>query len=114
MGIPKIITYNIHTIGTEFASTSKKPLFAMNIIWSVIIGLVAGWITNMIVRGRNYGLIVNLVVGVIGSLVGLWSANWFSFMPVSFFGASIASVIGAVILLCIVSIITKSRREQNY
>lgn len=68
----------------------------------------------MIVRGRNYGLIVNLVVGVIGSLVGLWCANWFSFMPVSFFGASIASVIGAVILLCIVSIITKSRREQNY
>lgn len=86
----------------------------MNIIWSVIIGLVAGWIANMIVRGRSYGLIVNLVVGVIGSLVGLWSANLFSSMPISFFGTTIVSIIGAVILLCIVSIITKSRGGENY
>ena len=38
----------------------------MFFLWYLLIGLVAGWLANLIVKGRGSGLIVNLVVGIVG------------------------------------------------
>ena len=38
--------------------------------WFVVIGLIAGWVTGIIMKGRSIGLLGNIVVGLIGAMVG--------------------------------------------
>jgi len=42
----------------------------MSILWFILIGLVAGWLAGLIVKGRGLGLIFDLIVGIIGALIG--------------------------------------------
>ena len=42
----------------------------MEIVWMVVIGIAAGWIAGVVMKGRGLGLTGNLVVGVVGALVG--------------------------------------------
>ena len=42
----------------------------MNIIWFIIIGIVAGWLAGKIMRGAGFGLLGDLVIGIIGALLG--------------------------------------------
>ena len=71
----------------------------MFFLWYLLIGLFAGWIANLIVRGGGSGLIINLIVGLVGGLLGGWIFSWF-----------ICSIIGAVVLLWIVSLIRPARK----
>jgi uncharacterized membrane protein YeaQ/YmgE (transglycosylase-associated protein family) len=81
-------------------------------LWSFIIGLVAGWIANIAVRGGGYGLIANLIVGLIGSLLGCWIVQKLSFAPLSAWGVVLSSTIGAAILLILVSIMAKEAKKR--
>lgn len=42
----------------------------MYFLWYLLIGLAAGWIANLLVKGSGSGLIVNLIVGLIGGVLG--------------------------------------------
>ena len=42
----------------------------MNIILFLLIGLVAGWLAGKIMKGKGFGLVGNLVVGVVGAFIG--------------------------------------------
>ena len=42
----------------------------MWLIWTIVIGILAGWLAGQIVKGRGMGLVVDLIVGIIGSLLG--------------------------------------------
>jgi len=75
----------------------------MSIIAALVIGAVAGWLAGQIVRGAGFGLLGNIVVGIIGSLLASWllpqlgvslGAGWVRDI--------INATIGAVILLVIV------------
>ena len=44
----------------------------MYFLWYLLIGLVAGWIAGLIVKGSGSGMLVNLIVGIIGSMLGGW------------------------------------------
>jgi uncharacterized membrane protein YeaQ/YmgE (transglycosylase-associated protein family) len=41
----------------------------MNLVWFLIIGLVAGWLAGSIMKGRGFGLVGNLIVGVLGAVI---------------------------------------------
>ena len=69
----------------------------MFFLWYLLIGLFAGWIANLIVRGGGSGLIINLIVGLVGGLLGGWIFSWFGWVPESTFGSIICSIIGAVV-----------------
>ncbi len=46
------------------------------VIW-IIGGIVAGWLTGLVMRGRGYGLIGDLILGIVGGSVGGWLlAGW--------------------------------------
>ena len=53
----------------------------MFFLWYLLIGLVAGWLANLIVKGRGSGLIVNLVVGIVGGVLGAGSSRCSDFSP---------------------------------
>ena len=81
-------------------------------LWYLLIGLVAGWLANLIVRGSGSGLIVNLIVGIIGGFLGGWLVGLMGWIPTGSFGTLIASVVGAIVLLLIVSLFTR-RKPSN-
>ena len=86
----------------------------MGILIAIIVGGVAGWIASMIMaRDASMGIILNVIVGIVGALLGNWLIA-----PLLGFGGSIQSfnfpgfaiaVIGAVVLLGIMNLIQRGR-----
>ncbi|HBV50177.1 MAG: GlsB/YeaQ/YmgE family stress response membrane protein [Alistipes sp.] len=83
----------------------------MYFLWYLLIGLAAGWIANLIVKGDGSGLVINLIVGLIGGVLGGWIFSWFGWVPVGTLGSFLTSIAGAVVLLWIVSMITRRRKH---
>ena len=81
----------------------------MYFLWYLLIGLAAGWIANLIVKGDGSGLVINLIVGLIGG----WIFSWFGWIPVGTFGSFLTALAGAVILLWIVSMITRRKHVEQ-
>jgi uncharacterized membrane protein YeaQ/YmgE (transglycosylase-associated protein family) len=79
-----------------------------SIIIMIIVGAIAGWFAGQIVRGFGFGLIWDIVIGIIGAFIGVWLLTQLGFVPFSgFIGSIINAVIGAVVLLVIVGFIKR-------
>jgi len=80
-----------------------------SLVLLLIVGGVAGWLASVIVRGAGFGLIGNIVIGIIGALVAGWL---FPRLGVALGGGLIAAIIhaaiGATIVLVIVSLIKRA------
>jgi uncharacterized membrane protein YeaQ/YmgE (transglycosylase-associated protein family) len=81
-------------------------------VWSLIVflvvGLAAGWLAGNIMKGRGFGLLGNLAVGVIGSFVGGFLFRLVGLGPTHIVGSLIAAVVGAIVLLYVVSLVKKA------
>lgn len=78
------------------------------IIW-LIVGAVAGWLAGLIVRGGGFGLVGNIVVGIIGSFIGGWLFNYFGIISGGgILGAIIGATAGAVVLLLLASLVRRT------
>ncbi|HYZ22583.1 MAG TPA: GlsB/YeaQ/YmgE family stress response membrane protein [Rhodopila sp.] len=75
----------------------------MSIIGWIILGLIAGWIASKIVNKQGEGFIGDLVLGVIGAVVGGWLFAQFGYQGVTGFNlySMFVAVIGAIIVLFI-------------
>ena len=83
-------------------------------LWTFIIGIVAGPIANMFLRKGSYGAIANMLVGLIGALLGSWVAQMLSFDFISTFWLIISSIIGAVVALVAVAIVaTRTKNSEE-
>ncbi len=78
-------------------------------LWYILIGLVTGWLGSLIVKGNGSGLLLNLVIGVIGSLLGGWLFGLMGLGTTSMLGSLITATVGAIVLLLIVSLFTRRR-----
>jgi uncharacterized membrane protein YeaQ/YmgE (transglycosylase-associated protein family) len=77
----------------------------------LLVGLVAGWLAGLIVRGWGFGLIGNIGIGVIGALIGFWLLPKLGIRIGAGLGAAIAAAtIGALILLVLLGLISRQRR----
>lgn len=80
----------------------------MSLIWFLLVGLVAGWLAGKIMRGAGFGLIGDLIVGVIGAffgrwlfgVLGLWSGG-------GLIAQLIVALVGALILLFLLRLIKR-------
>ena len=71
------------------------------ILW-LIIGAVAGWLAGKIVEGAGFGLIVDIIVGIVGAFIGGWLAGVLGIaIGGGLIGSLIVAVIGAVVLLLV-------------
>ena len=84
----------------------------MYFLWYLLIGLAAGWIASLIFKGSGSGLLVNLI-GLVGGFLGGWLVSLFGWVPTGTFGTFIASVIGAIVLLWIVSLFTRRKTVKT-
>jgi uncharacterized membrane protein YeaQ/YmgE (transglycosylase-associated protein family) len=79
----------------------------MNILVSVLGGIVAGWLAGLLMRGSGFGLIGDLVVGLLGGLLGSWLAGLLG-IPVTNWAAQLAvAVVGAIVLVVLLRLISR-------
>ena len=77
------------------------------IIW-LIIGGLAGWIAGLIVQGTGFGLIGDIIIGIVGAFVAGWLLPKFGLqLGTGFVPSLINGVIGAVLLLVVVGLIKR-------
>lgn len=84
------------------------------IAW-IIIGIIAGWLTGKLMKGSGYGFFMDMIIGLIGALVGGFISSHLGFGTASthgMVGSIIIAVIGAVILTIIVRLITGNRQAN--
>ena len=74
----------------------------MGFIWSIILGGLAGWIASKIMKtDAQMGVLANVIVGVIGSMLGFWVAGLIGFEAYGMIARSIVAVAGAALLIAI-------------
>jgi uncharacterized membrane protein YeaQ/YmgE (transglycosylase-associated protein family) len=79
-----------------------------NLIWFLVIGIAAGWLAGKIMRGAGYGLVGDMVVGVIGALLGGWIFGKLGIWPAGgLLGSLIVALIGALVLLFLLRLIRR-------
>lgn len=72
----------------------------VGLIGAIIIGILAGWIAERVMK-RNHGLLTNLIVGVVGALLGGFLAGVLGISFGGFLGSLVISTVGAILLLAI-------------
>jgi uncharacterized membrane protein YeaQ/YmgE (transglycosylase-associated protein family) len=77
------------------------------IMW-LVIGAFAGWLAGKIVHGYGFGLLANIVIGIVGAVVGGYVLPHFGFVPTSAGGDFVAATIGAVIVLVMIGILHRT------
>lgn len=82
----------------------------MNIIVILIVGAVAGWLGSMLLKGSAYGLLGNIVIGILGSFVGYWLlAELGVSLGAGLVGAILTGALGAIIILVILHVVSGKR-----
>ncbi len=85
----------------------------MDLLAWIVIGLIAGWLAGLVVRGGGYGIVGDLILGIVGALVGgfLASAVLGIGNPLSGINIStlIVAFVGAVIVVWLVRMFTRAR-----
>jgi uncharacterized membrane protein YeaQ/YmgE (transglycosylase-associated protein family) len=88
-----------------FASLQQRGVFVEvethGFIWWIVIGLVAGWIAGHLTRGRGFGCLVDIILGLIGAVLGGWIFTRLGIVAFGFFGSLAAATVGAVLLVAI-------------
>ena len=79
-----------------------------SIIIMLIVGAIAGWLAGQIIQGFGFGVLWNIVIGIVGAFIGVWLLATLRIMPFAgFLGSIINATIGAVVLLVIIGLIRR-------
>ena len=74
----------------------------------LLIGLVAGWLASRVLRGKSFGLVGDMIVGVIGAFLGGWLFTLLGITTGGIFGSLVTAFVGAVVFLYLLRIIKRA------
>jgi uncharacterized membrane protein YeaQ/YmgE (transglycosylase-associated protein family) len=77
----------------------------------IIIGLLAGWIAGHLTRGRGFGCIVDVILGLIGAVIGGWIFTRLGILAWGFWGSLAAATVGAVLLVAVARLFAGGRSD---
>ena len=78
------------------------------LIWWVIVGLIAGWAAGKIMRGGGYGPAMDIVLGIVGAVVGVWLLGALGIYAGGLIGTIIVAIVGAVFLIWLSRLLKKA------
>jgi uncharacterized membrane protein YeaQ/YmgE (transglycosylase-associated protein family) len=85
----------------------------MFILWWIIVGIIAGWITGKIMSGGGYGVIMDMVIGIIGAVIGGFIMRSLGHAGSGgFIYTIVVAVAGAVLLTLLLRLVTRGRVRQ--
>jgi uncharacterized membrane protein YeaQ/YmgE (transglycosylase-associated protein family) len=73
----------------------------MYLIWQIVIGILAGFLAGKIMRGRGYGLLIDLLLGIVGSMLGGMIFRVLGLYSSGIVGELVVATVGAVLLIYI-------------
>jgi uncharacterized membrane protein YeaQ/YmgE (transglycosylase-associated protein family) len=74
----------------------------MGLLYSIVVGLVAGWLAGQVMKGGGYGALMDIVLGILGGVGGGWLFGALGVWPGGgIVGAIVVAFVGAVILVAI-------------
>lgn len=84
-----------------------RDLNAQNLVVLLVVGVVAGWLAGRIMKGAGFGLVGDLVVGVIGAFIGVWLFGVLGISAGGLLGLLVAAIVGALLLLYVLRLVKK-------
>jgi len=112
-----------HTSPSIHSFTDKKTqhfLFIqkvrMELLYVLLIGAVSGWFAGLLIKGQEYGLLWNIILGILGSFIGGWLLDKLGMHPN--FGSRtlnliVTSVVGAALVLFLAGWLNGSRHGRS-
>ena len=79
----------------------------MEFLWFILIGIAAGWLAGQIMKSGGYGLVGDLIVGVIGALLGGWLFGLAGIAAAGLIGQLVVATLGAIVLILVLRLIKK-------
>lgn len=73
----------------------------------IAIGAVAGWLAGILMKGRGFGLLGNIIIGIVGAIAG-----GFLFGLLGLVGSIVTAIVGAAVLLFLAMVIMKSKNQS--
>jgi uncharacterized membrane protein YeaQ/YmgE (transglycosylase-associated protein family) len=72
------------------------------LLWAVVIGLIAGWLAGKVMKGRGYGVPIDILLGMVGGVIGRFVFGLLGLGAWNLIGSIFVSFVGAVILIWLV------------
>jgi uncharacterized membrane protein YeaQ/YmgE (transglycosylase-associated protein family) len=79
----------------------------MGLIWSLIVGAIAGWLAGQFMKGQGYGLVVNIILGLLGAFVGDLVFGVLGIDATNLIGRILCATVGAVVVIYLARAIRK-------
>lgn len=76
-------------------------------IRAIIIGLIAGWLTGKLMRGEGYGMFADILLGLVGAVIGSWIFNSLGLVVSGGIGYLAMALVGAIVLVGIVHLVRR-------
>jgi uncharacterized membrane protein YeaQ/YmgE (transglycosylase-associated protein family) len=80
----------------------------LSLVWSLLIGAVAGWLAGTFMRGRGFGVLKNVIVGIVGAVVGRILFSLAGFHGAGIVASIVTATVGAIVVLYCVQWIQSS------
>ena len=74
----------------------------MYLIWEIVIGILAGFLAGKIMRGKGYGVLIDLLLGMVGSVIGGFVFGLLGLYGYGLVGQLVIATAGAVMLIWLV------------
>lgn len=76
---------------------------------TIILGLIAGWTAGLVMRGSGFGVIADIILGLVGAVIGRWIFSFIGASPHGRIGYLAMSVVGAIVLVALVHALQAAR-----
>jgi len=83
----------------------------MEFVWFALIGICAGWLAGQITKGSGFGIVGDLIVGVIGALLGGFTFRLLGLAAYGLLGQLMVATVGAILLLLLLRLVRRPARS---
>jgi uncharacterized membrane protein YeaQ/YmgE (transglycosylase-associated protein family) len=98
---------NAASLGRE-GGRGMVPVTPEALIVLIIVGLIAGWLAGLITQGSGFGVVGNIIIGIIGAFIGFYLLGYLNIsLSPGLVGVILTATLGAVILLFIVGLLRR-------
>jgi uncharacterized membrane protein YeaQ/YmgE (transglycosylase-associated protein family) len=79
------------------------------LVYWIVVGLIAGWLAGVVMKGGGYGVAVDIALGILGALVGGWVFSMLGLGSAGgLIGGIVVAFVGAVILIMITRVVKRA------
>jgi uncharacterized membrane protein YeaQ/YmgE (transglycosylase-associated protein family) len=92
----------------DCSANYKEDEMIGNLIWWIVVGLIAGWAAGKIMKGGGYGPVMDIILGIVGAVVGGWLLGALGIYAGGLIGTIVVAIIGAIFLIWLSRLLKKA------